>query len=44
MRLRPRVNASSVLDLFPLTSFPSMLPPERFVIFGTDCFDSARNG
>jgi hypothetical protein len=34
--LRPRANASSVLDLFPLTSFPSLLPPERFVIFGTD--------
>src|SRR5437016_6584187 len=34
--LRPRANASSVLDLFPLSSFPSMAPPERFVIFGTD--------
>jgi hypothetical protein len=34
--LRPRANASSLLDLFPLTSFPSMLPPERFVLFGTD--------
>jgi hypothetical protein len=34
--LRPRANPSSLLDLFPLTSFPSMLPPERFVIFGTD--------
>jgi hypothetical protein len=35
--LRPRANASSVTDLFPaMTSFPSMLPPERFVIFGVD--------
>ena len=34
--LRPRANPSSVLDLFPLSSFPSMAPPERFVIFGTD--------
>jgi hypothetical protein len=34
--LRPRANPSSVLDLFPLTSYPSMAPPERFVIFGTD--------
>ena len=34
--LRPRANASSVLDLFPLSSFPSMAPPERFVIFGAD--------
>jgi hypothetical protein len=34
--LRPRANASSVLDLFPMSSFPSMLPPERFVVFGTD--------
>jgi hypothetical protein len=34
--LRPRANSSSMLDLFPLSSFPSMAPPERFVIFGTD--------
>jgi hypothetical protein len=34
--LRPRANASSLIDLFPMTSFPSMLPPERFVLFGTD--------
>ena len=34
--LRPRANASSVLDLFPMSSFPSMAPPERFVIFGSD--------
>jgi hypothetical protein len=34
--LRPRANPSSVLDLFPMSSFPSMAPPERFVIFGTD--------
>src|SRR5205823_5115492 len=35
--LRPRACASSVLDLFPqLGSFPSLLSPERFVIFGVD--------
>jgi hypothetical protein len=34
--LRPRANASSMLDLFSLSSFPSMAPPERFVVFGTD--------
>jgi hypothetical protein len=35
--LRPRANPSSVTDLFPaMTSFPSMLPPERFVLFGVD--------
>ena len=34
--LRARANASSILDLYPLTSYPSMAPPERFVIFGTD--------
>jgi hypothetical protein len=35
--LRPRANASSLVDLFPqMTSFPSMAPPERFVIFGAD--------
>lgn len=34
--LRPRANPSSLLDLFPLSSFPSLLPPERFVVFGTE--------
>ena len=34
--LRPQANPSSVLDLFPLTSFPSLAPPERFVVFGSD--------
>ena len=35
--LRPRANASSLIDFMPaLTSFPSMAPPERFVVFGVD--------
>jgi hypothetical protein len=35
--LRPRANKSSVIDLFGvMTSFPSMAPPVRFVVFGTD--------
>ncbi len=35
--LRPRANPSSLLDLFPqISSFPSMAPPDRFVIFGSD--------
>jgi hypothetical protein len=40
--LRPRANASSVLDLFPLTSFPSMIPPDRFVIFGAEAAAARR--
>jgi hypothetical protein len=34
--LRPAANARSVLDLFSMSSFPSLAPPERFVVFGTD--------
>lgn len=40
--LRPQANASSLLDLFPLTSFPSMSPPERFVVFGSDSSSARR--
>lgn len=35
--LRPRANATSLVDLLGnMTSFPSIAPPERFVIFGTE--------
>ena len=41
--LRPRANKSSVIDLFQaMTSFPSMAPPERFVIFGVDSGSARR--
>jgi hypothetical protein len=34
--LRPAAADKSLLDLFSLASFPSMIASERFVIFGTD--------
>jgi hypothetical protein len=34
--LRPAHTDKSLLDLFSLASFPSMIASERFVIFGTD--------
>jgi hypothetical protein len=34
--LRPTANDASMLDLFELASFPSMISSERFVIFGAD--------
>ncbi len=34
--LRPINQISSVLDLFAMTAYPSLLPPERFVIFAAD--------
>ena len=34
--LRPAAAASSLLDLFSLTSFPLMGETQRFVVFGTD--------
>ena len=34
--LRPAAHAASLLDAFSLSSFPSLLEPERFVVFGTD--------
>ena len=34
--LRPAAREESLLDLFSLASFPSMIASERFVIFGTD--------
>jgi hypothetical protein len=33
--LRPAARATSVVDLLSVSSFPSLLPPERFVVFGT---------
>ena len=40
--LRPRANASGLIDLFSTTSYPSLAPPERFVIFGVDPFDARK--
>ncbi len=34
--LRPAANHVSLVDLLPLTSFPSLTSNERFVVFGTD--------
>jgi hypothetical protein len=34
--LRPSAHPSSLIDLFPLSSYPSLSPPERFVVFGVD--------
>lgn len=34
--LRPATRDESLLDLFSLASYPSMIASERFVIFGTD--------
>ena len=34
--LRPTAKERSLLDLFSLASFPSMIASERFVIFGAD--------
>jgi len=34
--LRPAHHASSLLDLISLSSYPALLPPERFVAFGSD--------
>jgi hypothetical protein len=33
--LRPAAHATSIIDLLAVSSFPSLLPPERFVVFGT---------
>jgi hypothetical protein len=40
--LRPATAVHSFLDLFALTSFPSMLPPERFVVFAAESKDARR--
>lgn len=40
--LRPATAAASFLDLFSLNGFPSMLPPERFIVFATDSRDARR--
>ncbi len=34
--LRPIDKPHSFLDLFSLTAFPALLPPERFVVCGSD--------
>jgi hypothetical protein len=34
--LRPMANNGSFLDLFSLDGFPSLLPPERFVVFAAE--------
>ncbi len=34
--LRPVAAESSLLDLFALDGFPSLLPPERFVVFASE--------
>ncbi len=34
--VRPVANASSVLDLYSLASFPTLTTGERFVVYGTD--------
>jgi hypothetical protein len=34
--LRPAAHARSLLDLMPLSSYPSLIPPERYVVFGTE--------
>jgi hypothetical protein len=40
--LRPVSAISSFLDLFALTGFPSMLPPDRFTIFAAEARDARR--
>jgi hypothetical protein len=34
--LRPTAHTASIVDLFSLSSFPSLMPTQRFVIFGTE--------
>ncbi len=38
--LRPANAAHSFMDLFALTSFPSMLPPERFIVYAAESRDA----
>jgi hypothetical protein len=38
--LRPANAGASFLDLFSMTGFPSMLPPERFVVFANESRDA----
>jgi len=40
--LRPAANAVSLVDLLPLTSFPSLTNSERFVVFGTESVAAKR--
>jgi hypothetical protein len=38
--LRPSGNERSFIDLFSLNGFPSLLPPERFVVFAAQSADA----
>jgi hypothetical protein len=38
--LRPVQSTASFLDLFSLNGFPSLLPPERFVVYATESKDA----
>ncbi len=38
--LRPAAAAVSFLDLFSMTGFPGMLPPERFIVFANESRDA----
>jgi hypothetical protein len=40
--LRPVHAARSFLDLFTMQGYPSLLPPDRFVAFGTDARDAKK--
>jgi hypothetical protein len=40
MALRPAAAAASFIDLFALNGFPSLLPPERFVVFAGESKDA----
>jgi len=40
--LRPASAAASLLDVFPLASFPLMGPTDRFVVYGTDSAPARR--
>jgi hypothetical protein len=40
MALRPVTGETSFIDLFSLNGFPSLLPPERFVVFAGDSKDA----
>ena len=40
--LRPVASAVSFLDLFSLNGFPSLLPPERFVVFAGEARDAKK--
>jgi hypothetical protein len=33
--LRPSAHRASLIDLYRMTSYPSLIPPDRFIVFGT---------